>query len=101
MDNNTHIQLASNDEILIYQSQDGIIKIDVLFENETVWLNQNQLCTLFGKSKATISEHIKHIFEEGELDEKAANSIKKEQVEKWLFGITKQPHWSRLQIVTS
>jgi hypothetical protein len=63
--------LASNDEILIYQSQDGIIKIDVLFENETVWLNQNQLCTLFGKSKATISEHIKHIFEEGELDEKA------------------------------
>lgn len=71
MDNNTNIQLASNDEVLIYQSQDGIIKIDVLFENETVWLNQNQLCTLFGKSKATISEHIKHIFEEGELDEKA------------------------------
>ena len=71
MDNNTNIQLASNDEILIYQSQDGIIKIDVLFENETVWLNQNQLCTLFGKSKATISEHIKHIFEEAELDEKA------------------------------
>ena len=71
MDNNTNIQLASNDEILIYQSQDGIIKIDVLFENETVWLNQNQLCTLFGKSKVTISEHIKHIFEERELDEKA------------------------------
>ena len=71
MDNNMSIQLASNDEILIYQSQDGIIKIDVLFENDTVWLNQNQLCTLFGKSKATISEHIKHIFEEGELDEKA------------------------------
>lgn len=71
MDNNTNIQLASNDEMLIYQSQDGIIKIDVLFENETVWLNQNQLCTLFGKSKSTISEHIKHIFEEGELDEKA------------------------------
>ena len=71
MDNNMSIQLASNDEILIYQSQDGIIKIDVLFENETVWLNQNQLCTLFGKSKATISEHIKHIFEERELDEKA------------------------------
>ena len=71
MDNNTNIQLVSNDEILIYQSQDGIIKIDVLFENETVWLNQNQLCTLFGKSKATISEHIKHIFEERELDEKA------------------------------
>lgn len=69
IDKNTDIQLASNDEILIYQSQDGIIKIDVLFENETVWLNQSQLCVLFGKSKSTVSEHIKHIFEEGELDE--------------------------------
>lgn len=68
-DKKTDIQLASNDEILIYQSQDGIIKIDVLFENETVWLNQSQLCVLFGKSKSTVSEHIKHIFEEGELDE--------------------------------
>lgn len=68
-DKKTDIQLASNDEILIYQSQDGIIKIDVLFENETVWLNQGQLCVLFGKSKSTVSEHIKHIFEEGELDE--------------------------------
>ena len=56
------------DEILIYQSQDGTIKVDVLFEGETVWLTQAQLCTLFGKSKATISEHIKHIFEEGELN---------------------------------
>ena len=69
IDKNTDIQLASNDEILIYQSQDGIIKIDVLFENETVWLNQSQLCVLFGKSKSTVSEHIKHIFEEGELNE--------------------------------
>lgn len=70
-DSNTNIQLASNDEILIYQSQDGVIKIDVLFEQETVWLNQNQLCVLFGKTKSTISEHIKHIFEEGELDERS------------------------------
>lgn len=66
----TGLQLSSNDEILIYQSQDGTIKVDVLFENETVWLSQNQLCVLFRKSKSTISEHIKHIFEEGELDEK-------------------------------
>lgn len=58
-----------NNEVLIYQSQDGTIKVDVLFEGETVWLTQTQLCTLFGKSKATISEHIKKIFEEGELDE--------------------------------
>ena len=69
-ENEASLQLAGKDEILIYQSQDGTIKVDVLFENETVWLSQNQLCVLFGKSKSTISEHIKHIFEEGELDEK-------------------------------
>ena len=63
------IQLASNDEILIYQSQDGIIKIDVLFENETVWLNIEQMSTLFGKSRSTINEHILHIYEEKELNE--------------------------------
>jgi len=54
-------------EILIYQNQDGNIKIDVRLENETVWLTQAQLCELFQKSKATISEHIKNVFEEGEL----------------------------------
>ena len=69
MDNNTSIQLASNDEMLIYQSQDGVIKIDVLFENETVWLNIEQMSTLFGKSRSTINEHILHIYEEKELNE--------------------------------
>lgn len=61
----------SNNEVLIYRSQDGTIKVDVLFEGETVWLTQSQLGTLFGKSKSTISEHIKNIFEEGELNPSA------------------------------
>ncbi|NCP45440.1 MAG: virulence RhuM family protein [Flavobacteriales bacterium] len=59
-------------EIIIYQNAENNIKIDVRLENETVWLSQAQLCALFQKSKATISEHIKNIFEEGELDEKVA-----------------------------
>lgn len=58
-------------EILIYQNQEGNIKIDVRLEEETVWLTQAQLCDLFQKSKATISEHIKNVFEEGELIENA------------------------------
>lgn len=57
-------------EIIIYQNAENTIKIDVRLENESVWLSQLQLCELFQKSKATISEHIKNIFEEGELDEK-------------------------------
>lgn len=57
--------------IVIYQSNDGKTKIDVRFEDETVWLSQAQLVELYQTSKANISEHIKHIFEEGELDEKS------------------------------
>jgi hypothetical protein len=58
-----------NSSILIYQTEDGKTKIETRLENETVWLTQAQLCDLFQKSKSTISEHIKNIFEEGELDE--------------------------------
>lgn len=57
------------DEIVIYQSEDGNIKVDVLFQDETVWLTQEQMALLFGKSKSTINEHILHIFQEGELQE--------------------------------
>ena len=52
--------------IIIYQSQDGSIKVDVLFSEETVWLTQMQIGSLcLEKAKSTISEHIKNIFEEG------------------------------------
>lgn len=52
---------------LLYQSEDGETKIQTRLEDETVWLKQAQICELFGKSKSTISEHIKNIFNEGEL----------------------------------
>lgn len=55
-------------EILIYQSGNGKVKLDVMLENETIWLSQKQLCELYGKSKSTISEHIKAIFDDEELD---------------------------------
>ena len=61
-------------EILIYQNSDGNIKIDVRLDDETVWLTQAQLCELFQKSKATISEHIKNVFAEKELD--AASTVR-------------------------
>lgn len=60
--------LDMNSEIIIYQNNEGNIKIDVRLEDETVWLSQAQICELFQKSKATISEHIKNVFEERELD---------------------------------
>lgn len=56
-------------EFLIYQAEDGKAQLSVLLDNEDLWLSQKQLTELFGKAKGTISEHIKHIFEDGELHE--------------------------------
>ena len=61
----------NNSEILIYQSENGVTKIDVTFKDETVWLSQQQMAELFQTSRTNVVEHIKHIYEEGELDEKS------------------------------
>ena len=58
-------------QLLIYQSEDGSTRIDVMLEAENLWLSQKQLTALFGKAKGTISEHIKHIFEDAELTPEA------------------------------
>lgn len=63
--------MNENSEVIIYQSEDGETRIDVKFIGETVWLSQQQLCELYKSSKANVSEHIKHIFEDGELDEES------------------------------
>ena len=62
--------MNNNPNILIYQNENGNIKVDVMFEDGSIWLSQGQLCEVFGKAKSTISEHIKAIFEEAELDER-------------------------------
>lgn len=56
-------------EMLIYQSQEGVTKIEVRLENENVWLSQQQMAELFQTTKQNISLHTKNIFSEGELDE--------------------------------
>ncbi|OGC21400.1 cell filamentation protein Fic [candidate division WOR-1 bacterium RIFOXYC2_FULL_37_10] len=61
--------MNKHNNILIYTSPNGKISVDVLLKEKTVWLSQSQLCELFGKAKGTISEHIKNIFEEEELDQ--------------------------------
>jgi hypothetical protein len=61
--------MDNNGNIIIYQSEDGKTHIEVRVEQETVWLTQQQLCELYQSSKSNVSEHIKHIFDDGELDE--------------------------------
>ena len=70
VDNKDNLNIIGS-KIIIYQTEDGKTKIDVKFESETVWLTQAQLCELYQTSKSNISEHTKHIFEEGELEENA------------------------------
>lgn len=58
----------NNGEIIIYQSENGKIKLDVRLEDKTVWLTQEQIAQLYGKGRSTITEHISSIFKEGELE---------------------------------
>lgn len=63
----------NNSQIIIYQTENGETKLDVHFQNETVWLSQSQMSTLFNKGRTTITEHISNIFQESELEEKSVS----------------------------
>jgi len=56
-------------EIILYTTEDGLTKVDVKLENETVWLTQEQMAQLFGKGRSTITEHISNIYKEEELEQ--------------------------------
>lgn len=86
----------SMSEIILYTTDDGLTKINVQLQDETVWLTQDQMAALFGKAKSTINEHIKNIYEESELSE--ALTMKK-------FGISefqqKAPNYYNLDVIIS
>ena len=65
--------MDENNKILIYTGQDGLTKIDVKLEEDTLWLTQAQMCELYQTSRTNVVEHIKHIYEEGELQEEATS----------------------------
>ena len=82
------------DSLLLYQSEDGRIKIDVRFEGETVWLSLEQMAMLFGKAKATINYHVLNIYAEGELPE----DITKRKIENLDFS-TKPTNFYNLDVI--
>ena len=59
--------MENNSELIIYTTEDGLTKVDVTFDNDTVWFSLDQMAALFQRDKSTISRHIKNVFEEGEL----------------------------------
>ena len=63
--------MHSNNQIVIYQSEDGQTQVDVRLENETVWLTQTQMVELFQTTKQNVSLHVGNVFKEGELEEKS------------------------------
>lgn len=63
------MEIQQQTQFLLYKSENGKIKVDVLIQDETVWLTQEQMAELFGRDRTVISKHIKNIFTEGELDE--------------------------------
>ncbi|EBQ2129925.1 virulence RhuM family protein [Salmonella enterica] len=66
-----HLSPSPAGEFVMFASSDGIVRVECRFESDTLWLSQAMICELYGKAKATISGHIKNIFEDGELEENA------------------------------
>ena len=66
------VREPKNSEILIYQNTDGRIKLDVMLDQETVWLTIDQMAELFQNSRSTINEHILNIYKEGELEKETS-----------------------------
>ncbi len=85
-------------EMLIYQTEDGLTKIDVSMQNETVWLSLEQMSDLFQRDKSTISRHIKNIFDEGELNR---NSVVANFATTAADGKTYQVDYYNLDVIIS
>ena len=66
---NKHLSQSPTGEFIMFASDDGSVRVECRFESDTLWLSQATICELYGKAKATISGHIKNIFEDGELEE--------------------------------
>ena len=85
-------------EIIIYQTEDGLTKIDVSMQDETVWLSLEQMADLFQRDKSTISKHIKNIFEDGEL---VRNSVVANFATTAADGKTYQVDYYNLDVIIS
>ena len=71
----TEPNLPENAEILLYGTEDGTVKVDVLYQDESFWLTQKRMAELFGVGVPAVSKHLKNIFETNELNENRVISI--------------------------
>lgn len=87
MNSNLSLYQPSDESIVVYKSNDGIVQLDVQVSDETVWLTLNQLAMLFDRDKSVISRHLRNIYAEGELTREATVAKNATvQDRKWKFG---------------
>ena len=75
MTNAVTVYGSSNESVVVYQSEDGTLKLNVQLKEESVWLTQEQIATLFGTQRPAITKHLNNIFNSGELDRTSTCSI--------------------------
>lgn len=92
---NSEITKINDSELIIYESKDGNIKLDVNFENETVWLTANQMAQIFIRDEKVIRKHINNVFNDGELDRE--NNTQKVRVD----GVKQPVSYYNLDVVIS
>ena len=87
--------MAKESEIIFYRTDDGNIKIEVFFQDETFWMTQKKISELFGVQRPAITKHLKNIFESGELNEEEVSSILEHTTQHG--AIRSEEHTSELQ----
>lgn len=85
-------------EILLYTTLNGNVKVEIYLQNETVWLTQQKIADLFGVQRPAVTKHLKNIFESGELKEDVVSSILHIPL---LTVLSKEKHRKRLQSITT
>ena len=79
-------QASNQSEIVLYTTTDGKVKIDTIFQDETIWLTQKKMAELFDIKRPAITKHLKNILESSELDEKVVSSILEHTTQYSLLG---------------
>ena len=92
--------MAKESEIIFYQGDDGNVKIEVFYHNETFWMTQKKIAELFGVQRPAITKHLRNIFEEGELEEDSVSSILEHTAEDGKNYNTRNPLYALPPTVT-
>lgn len=93
--------MDNDNQIIIYQSDDGKTRIDVTFKGDTLWLSQQQMAELYQSSRSNVIEHIRHIYEDGELEEQSTCRKFRQVRKEGLRQVTREIPYYNLDMIIS